>query len=380
MTSERSRMCAGRARIGIVLALFLLLCGSANGPDAARAQGSAALLERASARLEEADDLGAKRHLPNLYRVAEAALRSARGLAAGQETAGSPESRRTAAAALRLAERLAVQAALVDDLRQSRDPWEAVVEEQEQTLRRLAAAAGVTLPDSLAGREASRALERLLARRTTGVRLAADSLAVAHRLLKERCESELSARDSALTAAQVELSSLRRQLWQTELRAGMAEADRTAAESVLDREEARRDAIRAIGRDFGPDEGEVLLTPTGDVIVRVHGFAFAVGSAAMPANGPALVAKLADAVARFPQSPIRIEGHTDNTGGRDANLRLSRRRAETVAAALQERISLPPEQVEIVGHGPDLPVATNETPEGRARNRRIDVVIRAGGS
>ena len=75
---------------------------------------------------------------------------------------------------------------------------------------------------------------------------------------------------------------------------------------------------------------------------------------------------------------VRIEGHTDDTGSRDANLRLSRRRAETVARVLEQELGLDVESVVTEGMGPDRPIALNSTAAGRARNRRIDVVITGG--
>jgi outer membrane protein OmpA-like peptidoglycan-associated protein len=114
------------------------------------------------------------------------------------------------------------------------------------------------------------------------------------------------------------------------------------------------------------------------VVLRVHGIAFGVGSAQVRAGQDDLVARLADAIALFPGAAVRVEGHTDDTGGRDANLRLSRRRAETVAVLLADRLGRAAESLATDGFGPDRPVALNSTPEGRALNRRIDVVIAPG--
>jgi outer membrane protein OmpA-like peptidoglycan-associated protein len=173
----------------------------------------------------------------------------------------------------------------------------------------------------------------------------------------------------------VELSSLRRNLWETQLRAGMAEADRSAAESDLEQVRERQEAVRSLGAQFGPQEAEVLLTPQGDIIIRVFGLAFGVGSAQLQEEHSPLLDKLSAAVERFPDRSLRVEGHTDDTGGREANLRLSRRRAETVAALLASRLGRDPASIETEGAGPDRPIASNATPEGRARNRRIDLIL-----
>jgi len=84
---------------------------------------------------------------------------------------------------------------------------------------------------------------------------------------------------------------------------------------------------------------------------------------------------LETALRAFPGGAITVAGHSDDTGTRQANLRLSRRRAETVARRLEGDLGLPQGAITTEGYGPDRPVALNDTPEGRALNRRIDVLI-----
>lgn len=73
------------------------------------------------------------------------------------------------------------------------------------------------------------------------------------------------------------------------------------------------------------------------------------------------------------QSRIRISGHTDNVGNPRGNMRLSEARAEAVRTYLIEH-DIDGSRVEAVGHGDENPVATNDTEEGRAQNRRIEAV------
>jgi outer membrane protein OmpA-like peptidoglycan-associated protein len=81
------------------------------------------------------------------------------------------------------------------------------------------------------------------------------------------------------------------------------------------------------------------------------------------------------AVDVFPQSQVVIEGHTDAYGSDDANLALSRRRAEAVAAYLTGTLGVPQLRISAVGYGETQPIANNDTAQGRERNRRIDVII-----
>ena len=77
----------------------------------------------------------------------------------------------------------------------------------------------------------------------------------------------------------------------------------------------------------------------------------------------------------FSGAYIRVEGNTDNTGNADANRKLSQRRAQAVIDYLVSRHHLPANQFVAVGNGPDHPVASNDTAEGKAKNRRTDINV-----
>ncbi|WP_321876928.1 OmpA family protein [Paraburkholderia bannensis] len=72
--------------------------------------------------------------------------------------------------------------------------------------------------------------------------------------------------------------------------------------------------------------------------------------------------------------PVIVEGHTDNVGTYDYNMQLSEARATTVAGAFEER-GIPALRITTKCYAYDRPVASNDTPEGRARNRRTEIVI-----
>jgi outer membrane protein OmpA-like peptidoglycan-associated protein len=72
--------------------------------------------------------------------------------------------------------------------------------------------------------------------------------------------------------------------------------------------------------------------------------------------------------------PVIVEGHTDNIGTHEYNQELSDARAKTVADALEER-GVPPSRVTTKGFAYDRPVASNDTAEGQAKNRRTEIVI-----
>jgi OOP family OmpA-OmpF porin len=125
---------------------------------------------------------------------------------------------------------------------------------------------------------------------------------------------------------------------------------------------------------FDRDEGRVLREGN-NVILRLYGLTFNVGSANIESRFFPLLTQVQEAINTFPEATVTIEGHTDSFGGDEANMRLSQERADAVREYLLANMSIDPPRIDAVGHGETQPVASNETEEGRARNRRIDVVI-----
>jgi outer membrane protein OmpA-like peptidoglycan-associated protein len=78
---------------------------------------------------------------------------------------------------------------------------------------------------------------------------------------------------------------------------------------------------------------------------------------------------------KFNRSLIDINGHTDSTGNAAYNQGLSERRAASVANYLGERGGIDQRRISTLGYGATQPIASNATPEGRAQNRRVEVLI-----
>jgi len=106
------------------------------------------------------------------------------------------------------------------------------------------------------------------------------------------------------------------------------------------------------------------------------------GSVLFPTNEstllPAAMVKLnevADALIKGnPDSNITIEGHTDSQGQRQYNMDLSQKRAESVKGQLVSR-GVAGDRIKTVGVGPDRPIADNKSAEGRANNRRVEIIV-----
>ncbi len=316
----------------------------------------------------QAKKLGAKGQLPHTWWNLDSRLKEAEknGATDEQWTALETEARH-----------LVNAAAFIKDMRSQKSGMEALLGRFDQALGEIGTLSGVELDPVLSGTELSRDLIDKMNEDNLQRQFLVDSLRVANRRFNETVGGRSAAQDSLITALQVEVSSLRRQLWETELRVGVAEADRSAAESVLTKKQERDAAIEAARSSFTAEEGEIILSSGGDVVMQVYGISFGVGSASLSAGQNDLVDKIVAAIQLFPAAEVNVEGHTDDTGGHDANLRLSRRRAETVARLLEQKLGRGEESIATEGFGPDKPIALNSTAEGRAMNRRIDVVIAA---
>lgn len=347
---------------GVVLILMLGMM-----PLAAGAQDEIpGPLEEVKALQKQAKDLGAKGQLPMAWRQLDSHL----GFAEENGATDAQWAKIRQEATL-----LVNQAEFIDQIRQKKNSQEVLLGRFDQALLEIASLFGLTLDPLKTGSVQAEALLDELGRRNLQRQVQIDSLVVANRQLNEMVGGKMAAQDSLITALRVEASSLRHQLWETELRAGVAEADRSAAESVLTSKQAREEAITALNSKLSATEGEVMLTGGGQVVLRLFGVSFASGSSQLRSGQDALLAKVVDGIKLFPGAAVKIEGHTDDTGGREANLRLSRRRAETVARTLEKMLGWDEKGIKTEGFGPDRPVALNDSAEGRARNRRIDVIL-----
>jgi outer membrane protein OmpA-like peptidoglycan-associated protein len=108
-------------------------------------------------------------------------------------------------------------------------------------------------------------------------------------------------------------------------------------------------------------------------LVDLPGVYFEFASARLRPESDAAIAEVSDLLKRRPDWKLRIEGHTDNVGGPEFNVTLSRQRAEAVKAAIVARLGGGAERLDTAGFGAAKPRESNETPEGRARNRRVEI-------
>ncbi|MCE6952568.1 OmpA family protein [Cereibacter sphaeroides] len=142
------------------------------------------------------------------------------------------------------------------------------------------------------------------------------------------------------------------------------------------------------GMPAPPDAPEATPEPPGDSLgsrlslggsAVLEDLVFASGSAELAEGSYASLAELADWLAKDPARRVALVGHTDASGGLTANVALSRARAESVRDRLIARHGVAGDQVTAEGVGSLAPRAPNGTEEGRARNRRVEVMPATAG-
>jgi outer membrane protein OmpA-like peptidoglycan-associated protein len=104
---------------------------------------------------------------------------------------------------------------------------------------------------------------------------------------------------------------------------------------------------------------------------------FETGSATMSVDSRAVVDEIGGFMRSYENTVVDIEGNTDSTGTREINLELSRTRAEAVRSYLMKKFGFPSARLRALGNGPDKPIETNATAEGREKNRRTDIRVYA---
>jgi outer membrane protein OmpA-like peptidoglycan-associated protein len=150
-------------------------------------------------------------------------------------------------------------------------------------------------------------------------------------------------------------------------------------------------AVANAAKSLSLPGGTTLTVPAGGFIESIYlylsnpsggagsGYAldavtFETGSATLAATSSAQLDQLAAVLTAFPTAAVSIEGHTDNTGDAAANKALSAQRAEAVKSALVGK-GIAADRIAATGFGQEKPIASNDTEEGRAKNRRVEIVV-----
>ncbi len=152
-----------------------------------------------------------------------------------------------------------------------------------------------------------------------------------------------------------------------------AEKDRIKREESA-RQKEKDDKYKYVNSLFTQEEANVYRKGE-DIIISSTGFSFAVGSAELQSSNFPLIKKILLAIQKFPNSKVEIHGHTDSLGSASTNQKISEKRAENVKSFLVNIGKIDPSIIKSEGYGESKPVVSNMLKSGRAKNRRIDVLI-----
>ena len=182
-----------------------------------------------------------------------------------------------------------------------------------------------------------------------------------------KLEQNLADRDQ-----QIEMLNLR--IAEMEETLGGIEKEKSALALKIEAQAKVRAQFDAVEKLFSREEANVLRKKD-DIILRLISLSFPVGKAEIEPQNFALLKKVEQAINMFPACAITIEGHTDSHGGDAKNMELSEMRADAVSKYLMANMGLDAASISATGYGESRPIATNDTKDGRAKNRRIDVII-----
>ena len=193
-------------------------------------------------------------------------------------------------------------------------------------------------------------------------------------LVATTAEDAQRARDEREEALQKEAESARA----AELSAEEAgQARRLAKSRASEAEYARLEAelasqqVTSLTRQL---ENLQLRETESGVVVTLGDVLYASGQVPLVEGGRSSLAEVVDLLQTEPDKKIRVEGHTDSLGDADENLLLSEQRAQAVLEALVS-LGVASDRISSLGMGEDFPIASNEDEDGRARNRRVDVIL-----
>jgi outer membrane protein OmpA-like peptidoglycan-associated protein len=189
--------------------------------------------------------------------------------------------------------------------------------------------------------------------------------------------SEVQARDAKAARDKVQAEQDLQRLTQEQLSSTRAQLNSTGqalATEKTARAEAEKRSREAMIQLAASAAASVKEEARGTVITIPGSVLFASAKSTLLPNAQAKLASVADALKDLDDRKIVVEGHTDSQGADAFNQELSRSRAQSVRDYLVSR-GVPADRIRAEGFGSSRPVAENGNPEGRANNRRVEIIV-----
>lgn len=186
----------------------------------------------------------------------------------------------------------------------------------------------------------------------------------------EQLALELESEENARRELSGELDSTQQALGSTT----SALAVMSAESSQMSQTVALDEKLKEAKSKFSENEAEVLRD--GDkLLIRLKGLKFPSGQADLTAASYPLMTKVQSVIKDLGAAELEVQGHTDAIGSKNLNAKLSEERAEAVKNYLVENEAIDAADVSSAGYADEKPITSNKTPQGRAQNRRVDIII-----
>lgn len=200
----------------------------------------------------------------------------------------------------------------------------------------------------------------------------------------QKLKKEISSLEQDVSDKREQLSTLSNQISQMQSQLGALKSKEANLSQlmeqqnrVMEQQRLAREKFERVEKYFTPEEAQVIRV--GDqVIIRLYGLTFPVGKATIESQYFGLLTKVLKAIEEYHDCGITIEGHTDSWGRDDLNQKLSTERAMAVREYFMATAGIDSSRTTAMGYGESKPIASNETKEGRRKNRRIETVIHPG--
>jgi chemotaxis protein MotB len=191
--------------------------------------------------------------------------------------------------------------------------------------------------------------------------------------------AQLDAKEKAMTAEQERLNKLKKDLDSSSKR--LSELENMMAEKEAGMKKLKETLSKALNAFEG--KGLTIEQKNGKVYVSMENkLLFQTGSWAVGVEGKKAVVEVAKVLAQNPDISVLIEGHTDDDkilgaigGGIENNWDLSTKRATAIVTILSENKGVKKENLTAAGRGEFAPLMSNDTPEGKSKNRRIEIIL-----
>jgi outer membrane protein OmpA-like peptidoglycan-associated protein len=311
----------------------------------------ASIIGNVKEHIQKAQDKDVNKYAPITFKTALALLNDAEKILTSNRSAKT-EARKKAEAAAYEIKHATYLASIIQKIKKDDSNWEKMILQNEKYLIQLINQLGFT-PEFDQGFE-------------TPVQAGVDAIK-SLRQEKQQLSTEISSQDQRIESLEATINNLKLALDKSkELEAGL--------KAKLNLEQQKRDKFNKIESIFSRNEAKVLREGE-EIRIRLIGLNFVSGKAVINPEYFQLLTKLQRVIRLFDNHQITIEGHTDNIGDDRLNQSLSLQRAKAIKSYLMANMALSDDQIVAVGYGELKPIASNDSEDGRAQNRRIDVVL-----